>query len=248
MRSFKGVALSWTIGRAGGDPVVGPTNGLVGWWKLDETSGTSAADSSGTGNTGTTHASPAWTTAGQFNGALTFNGTTQYVSVPDVASLQLSGSWTVSTWVNPSALPASGLYYGVLSKTNASSNMNYVLTVDNASGLFGAGAPKWVVEFNQSSGPVWYAADQTSISTGTWYHLAGVWDSSTHNLYLYLNGILVATQNTGANVPDSGSGNNLTIGSRGATHTAGTLDDTRIYNRALTASEVKQLYSATGGQ
>src|ERR1019366_5109600 len=63
-------------------PVGNTTTGLVGWWKLDDGSGTSAADSSGTGNTGTLTNGPAWTTGGMNNGALSFNGTNSYVSIP----------------------------------------------------------------------------------------------------------------------------------------------------------------------
>ena len=60
-----------------GGPVGNTTNGLVGWWKLDDGSGTSAMDSSGNGNTGTLNNSPTWTTSGMNGGALTFNGTNQ---------------------------------------------------------------------------------------------------------------------------------------------------------------------------
>jgi hypothetical protein len=57
------------------------TNGLVGWWKFDDGSGTSAVDSSGNGNTGTLVNSPAWTTAGYYNGALGFpNGSANYMT------------------------------------------------------------------------------------------------------------------------------------------------------------------------
>jgi hypothetical protein len=80
-----------------------PVSGLVGWWKLDETSGTSAADSSGNGYTGTTSSSTNWTTSGMNNGALTFNGTTDYVSIP--AGLSLGTTYTMSAWVKLASTP-----------------------------------------------------------------------------------------------------------------------------------------------
>ena len=223
------------------------TNGLVGWWKLDEGSGTSAADSAGS-NTGTIVNKPTWTT-GKINGALTFNGTTQYVKIGGAASLALSGSWTVSSWVKLTSLPAAGEHFVLLGKGNGSGYRNYAFFVDNASGYFGAGAPNWAVGFTSSTPTLFHAKHTDSISTGTWYHLAGVWDSSTGNLYLYLNGALVATSNTGGGVPDGSIGNIFCIGADpvGSTVANATLDDARVYNRALSASEVRDLHLATGG-
>jgi Concanavalin A-like lectin/glucanases superfamily len=223
------------------------SSGLVGWWRFDDGSGTSAADSSGNGHTGTLTNGPTWTTSGEINGALTLaSASSQYVNVPEVASLRLSSSWTASTWVKLTALPASGHYFGLLSKTAASGNTNYGLYVDNATGFWGAGSPKWVVGFNPLSGANQYAAFQATINTGSWYYLTGVWDSSTNNLYLYLNGTLVASQNTAALVPDPSSGNPLTIGQEVGVSdfTNGTLDDARVYNRALSAAEILAMYNS----
>ncbi len=50
-----------------------PYNGLVGWWKFDETNGTVAYDSSGNGNDGNFTNGPTWTT-GKIGGALSFDG------------------------------------------------------------------------------------------------------------------------------------------------------------------------------
>ncbi len=82
-----------------------PENYLVGWWKLDETSGTTANDSALT-NHGTLNGNPAWT-SGQIDGALLFHGwpNTEYISVPDNSSLRFShtSSFTISCWVNPTS-------------------------------------------------------------------------------------------------------------------------------------------------
>ncbi len=58
-----------------------PLQGMVAYWTFDEGSGTTANDSSGSGNKGTLFNSPAWTT-GKINGALSFNGVNNYVSTP----------------------------------------------------------------------------------------------------------------------------------------------------------------------
>ena len=82
-------------------PAVAPS-GLVAYWKFDEGSGTTAADSSGNGNTGTLINGPLWT-AGRVGNALFFDGIDDNVTVLDSTSLHLSSSFTLSAWVNPTS-------------------------------------------------------------------------------------------------------------------------------------------------
>src|SRR5206468_9777237 len=82
-------------------PTVAPS-GLIAYWKFDEGSGTTVADSSGNGNTGTLVNGPVWT-AGQVGNALFFDGIDDNITVPDSASLDLSSSFTLSAWVNPAS-------------------------------------------------------------------------------------------------------------------------------------------------
>ncbi len=222
-----------------------PTSGLVGYWKFDEGSGTSAADSSGKGNTGTLANSPTWTTTGKDAGALTLNGTSQYVTVPDSASLNLSGSWTASAWVNVTSLPGSGARAKIVIREDTSTFANYSLSiVNNASCSSGVA---WRAHFDDSGGSTYATCYATTINTGVWYHVASVWDSSTSNLMIYLNGSLVATQNFTGHVPVADAGADLRLGADGAgsDYFNGTIDDTRIYNRALSAPEIWQLYNGT---
>jgi Concanavalin A-like lectin/glucanases superfamily len=219
------------------------TGGLVGWWKLDETSGTSAADATGNGNTGTLTNGPTWTT-GMNNGALTLvAASSQYVSVPDAASLQLAGSWTVSTWVKFSAFPGSGGEACMIQKDTPAGN-NYSLCYGNN---FFPSTTGIQLSFVGSFGSQYIA--YPSVSLNTWYHAVGVWDSSSKNLYLYVNGALVATQSPASNSPSSTSGSALYMGSNQYTTALlnGTMDDARIYNRALSAADIKTLYTSTGG-
>ncbi|MBK7513902.1 MAG: hypothetical protein IPI76_16845 [Chloracidobacterium sp.] len=80
---------------------------LVGCWQFSEGSGTTAADGSGNGNTGTlvgdTIPNPMWTADrfGNPSQALHFNGTSQYVKVPDSTSLDITGDITIALWVKP---------------------------------------------------------------------------------------------------------------------------------------------------
>lgn len=218
-----------------------PTNGLVGWWKLDDGSGTSAVDSSGNNNTGTLVNSPAWTT-GYYDGALTFNGgLNQYVTVPDVASLRLSGSWTVASWVNLSGLPSGGNRIKLMERQDSSGYVNYGLALDNNADC---GGIAWHALFNDTSGAGYNVCYITTINMGVWYHAAAVWDSSASSLMLYLNGALVGTQNFAGHTPTVNAGSNLTFATgHSSEYLKGTMDDARLYNRALSAAEISTLYN-----
>ena len=74
------------------------TTGLIGHWKFDEISGTTATDSSGNNNNGTLTNGPTWTT-GKINNALSFDGTDDYVNAGNPPSLNLTSSFTLSAWV-----------------------------------------------------------------------------------------------------------------------------------------------------
>jgi hypothetical protein len=215
-----------------------PISGLAGWWNFDEGSGTSAADSSGNNNTGTLQNSPTWTT-GEIGGAVgPFNGSNQNVTVPAAASLDLTGPWTVSTWVNLSQVPSSGASQTLLSRFKTA-YANYALQVDN-NNCCGAGLG-WVIKFQNSGGTFYYSKFVTPISTGTWYHLAGTWDGTT--LTMYVNGASAAASTPGA-IPILATGTTLYLGSGGPSNFMyGSLDDARLYNRALSASEVWRLYN-----
>ena len=76
------------------------TGTLVGDWKANEGSGTTLVDSSGLANNGTILGNPTWV-AGQHGQAIRFDGTGDYATVADNASLDISGAITMATWVKP---------------------------------------------------------------------------------------------------------------------------------------------------
>src|SRR5262249_26223104 len=75
--------------------------GLVAAYSFDEGSGTTVTDVSGYGNHGTLNGAT-WTTAGKFGGALSFNGTSNWVTVNDAPSLDFTTGMSLEAWVNPS--------------------------------------------------------------------------------------------------------------------------------------------------
>ncbi|MCX4471599.1 NEW3 domain-containing protein [Micromonospora sp. NBC_01655] len=205
----------------------------VGYWRLGEESGTSAEDSSGTGNRG------AYTDAVTLGrpGALTGDPDTAaeltggHIAVPDSASVSVSGSFTLEAWVNLNDVCGQ---YSVVEKYDAPAYNGYVLRVlpggrINALTLGGAGQLASV-------------EGQTVVTPDTWHHVAAVYDGST--ITVYLDGRLDGSAATKVN-PTDGAGS-LKLGARGddaGTRLAGLLDEVAVYDHALTADEVKRHYS-----
>jgi len=227
-----------------------PTSGLAGYWKFDtEACCTTTPDSSGNGNSGTlgtlTHAPAQTASAHDGSDALTFTQAfTQFVNMGDPAGLRLAGSWTVSAWVNPTFVPVASSYFGLVAKADVSAHTNYALVLDN--GPICGGGVAWAVYFNDTSGASYPTCYSATVSTGTWYLITGVWDSAAGKEYLYLNGNMVATTTPGG-VPANGSGLSFMVGldTCCGNYASATIDDVRVYNRALTPSEIANLYNGT---
>lgn len=210
--------------------------GLVGAWGFNEGAGTSVGDSSGSGNNGTlAGAGATWNAAGKYGAALSFNGSSGAVTVPHSTSLGLNSSYTLEAWVNPTALSD---YQTVLIKEASFGGCGYWLqTTGNklASGFNNGGCRE-------------YVGSTPTIPLNQWSHLAAVFDNAANTHTLYLNGvaILTATETT-TPVPNTQP---LVFGQSacdfcGSERWRGLIDDIRIYNRALTPTEI-QTDMATG--
>ncbi len=81
-------------------PGPGPPAGLVAAWGFDEGFGTTTVDRSANANTGTL-SNATWATTGKFGNALSFNGSSASVNVPDSNSLDLTTGMTIEGWVQP---------------------------------------------------------------------------------------------------------------------------------------------------
>ena len=215
----------------------GPTtNGLVGWWQFDEDSGTSTADNSGNGDTGTLQNSPTWTT-GKYSGALDFSGTNQYVSVADANFLDLTNG-SVAAWIKRDT---SGAWHSIVAKGGSNNNYdhNYGFEIRDTNVLLCA------VGDGVSGGHAAVLNTTATISTGTWYHVACTWDGST--MRIYINGAESVNGSQSGLVPAANT-SPLYIGQFGGNTDRfdGLIDDVRVYNRALSAQEVADLYTGFG--
>ncbi|MBU6232465.1 hypothetical protein KGP36_07565 [Patescibacteria group bacterium] len=205
------------------------TCGLVGWWKLDDGSGTTAADSSGNGNTGTLVNGPTWTT-GKIGGALRFDGM-NYVSTPNTVTVP--ASFTFSMWFKSiGAILGSGTVIGW-------SYRGFTFFYSNPHKI------SFSVDGSYYDG----AIATVNVDDGQWHMITGTYSSGgTPQLFIdgSLNKISTQTQFNSSNDRFMiGSDNGTGFGYGGV---PATLDDVRVYNRALSAAEVQSLYQeATAG-
>src|SRR5262245_4562374 len=199
-----------------------PPSGLVAAYAFDEGAGTTSADVSGNGFTATLVSSPSWV-AGQFGSALSFNGTSSYAATGLTTNLP---NWTVSGWVYSPAGPTSAGYGAPIHR-----EANYQINWNHANPAFQGAAGVRV------SG-AWYAASFGALAANTWYNLAATYDGET--LKAYTNGVLV-TSNTTPSGPADADANALTIGRHAAASEffQGSVDNVRIYNRALSLTEIQ---------
>src|SRR5207248_4699384 len=137
--------------------------GLVAAYNFNEGSGTTVADGSGTGNTGTVSGA-AWTTAGRYGKALSFNGTSSRVTVAGASSLNLSTALTLEAWVNPTAL--SGGWRTVILK-EAGAEENYSLYANDD-----MPRPEAAVRIG---GAYDIATGTSALPLNTWSHLASTY-------------------------------------------------------------------------
>ena len=213
---------------------------LVAWYTLDsnDISGTSVTDKSGNGNTGTTQNSPT-AVPGKLGQALKFvTASNQYIDAGNNSSVQVTGNITLATWFNATAINFP--YDGLIVKGYDGSHTGYQLDFQNDVSTGGVNA-LLCASYNGSSFGTYYAYG-SNIVTGKWYHAVCTYDGTNWNLYL--NGTLVA-HTAGAQGAFSTS-QNLIIGEAnfgGASSAfSGSFDDVRVYNRALSAAEMAQLY------
>jgi chitodextrinase len=222
------VAARDTAGNAGPNsnaasvttPAINPN--LIAAYSFNEGSGTTVGDGSGHGNTGTiTNAT--WTAAGKYGNALAFDGATSRVTINDSPSLHLTNGMTLEAWINPSALLSGWddiIYRG---------NDDYYLILFNGAPVAG------VTTANLSSSSNTFGPSVLPLNT--WTHIAQTFDGTT--VRLFVNGAQVASTPLSGSIQDMN--NPLEIGSDHifGQYFQGLIDDVRVYNIALTQSQIQ---------
>jgi glucose/arabinose dehydrogenase len=205
----------------------------IAYWRLGETSGTTAADEIG-GHTGTYVGGPTLGVTGALtadpNTAMTGNGTSQYVGVADSTAFRFAGTapFSAEVWF----------------RHTADATYRRVLSAENASGLgwdIYSQSTGWGFRRSGAGGAA-EAATGTPAGTG-WVDAVATFDGTT--MRLYKNGALVSSKvGSGVSVPSDAT---FVIGRYGGANVSnfnGTLDEPAIYNYALTPAQVAAHYSA----
>ena len=211
-------------------------------YAFDEGAGTTAADASGHGLTGTLTGGATWI-VGKYGTAVNLDGSDDFVNLGNPTGLQLTGSMTVSAWVYSAAFPVDDA--AIVSK-RAGTEVGYQLdtTTDRGPRTIG-------FKLTSSSGSNMMRYGATTLQLNTWYHVTGVYDAAARTMSVYLNGQLDNGSLVGTvTAAQQNSANNVNIGRRGSSGSAfsGRIDDTRVYNRALGAAEVQtDMASPLGG-
>jgi hypothetical protein len=207
--------------------------GLVGYWKFDEGTGTTAYDSSGNNNHGELTNGPTWVD-GKYGKALRFDGIDDYVEIPDSPELRLNESkgLTIMLWFYRTSYPQ---YDNVLvSKQVYPGWVEYQLDLINTGNL----------EFKTWDGYNNAVIGSTSVpDANKWYHVAYVMNNTHWDFYV--NGTLENSGTTSYDLYISNS--NLTIGQDiGAATFNGIIDEVKVHDRTLSAGEIWAEYTRTG--
>jgi chitodextrinase len=209
-------------------------SGLAAAFAFGEGSGTTLFDSSSSGTTGIVKGA-SWTSSGKYGNALSFDGVSNYVDLGRPSALISTGSMTWEAWVYPATVPADDGQ--IIALSNDAAGWQFKTTPDTGPRTFGL-----AVSPDSSSHIQLYG--KTTVALNTWYHVAGVYDAAARTLHIYVNGVLddgalLGTVPAAQVLP---TGVNVNIGRRGGAsgfYLGGTIDEVRIYTRALSQSEIQ---------
>ncbi len=229
------LAVSLIAGAANADI----TTGLVGYWKLDDGSGTTAVDSSGYGNDGTLEGSPEWKTTGDDfrigTGALDFvYDDSDYVDCGNDPIFNITDEITVSVWIKVSEF--NQRFQVIVGKDGGSWMLSRNRFTDNL---------RWYCEGITGADGNYYVTGTVPVNDGEWHHIAGVYDGST--ISLYTDGVLDVSQS--AFGPINTNDHPVWISGRAIATDRwwnGLIDDVRVYNQGLSADDIMELYLYRG--
>lgn len=205
------------------------TRGLVAYYPMDSGSGSTATEKA-LNNDGTINGA-SWSTDSKLGEAcLKFDGTDDYV---DMGVLPLSGSLTVSCWMKASEFTG-GEQQIVGNYNGGQSSQHYQLRLLDDT-------VEWVID----DGSTGTFANVSAVTTGSWYHVVGVFRSDISSMRAYVDGAKNLDRSYSGSIPDFQTASTR-LGTRSDENNwnfHGSIDDVRIYDRALSTPEVKALYS-----
>ena len=216
--------MTATLDWGDGTPPQTMAVGLVGHWPFDGT----ADEATGTGLSGTVQG--ATFSAGQVGQAMTFDGQDDVVSLPTPADADALPAFTWSARIFPVSMGEGG--FGRILQHSAS---------DISWSIGWTPTPRMGLQVHTAMGFQELLSDANSITLNAWNHVAVTYDG--HTMAFYVNDVPVGSGTTATYTPVGGG--EMLVGNRAALDRTfdGRIDDLRLYSTALSAQEVRALYS-----
>lgn len=212
----------------------------IGYWDFNENTGTSTVyDKSGNGLNASmsNFTNSSWVPgAPGKSSALSFNGSTNILTVSDSSSLDIASSFTLEAWIYPKSIAGPGSYSTILTREDSvTSNSNYYLEL-NSDDEINCGF--------YSSGYQEHSTSNSPVSLNEWQHISCVFDTSANTIKIFHNGVLQASDAETSNLVTNNSP--LTIGEAPIGNVQqfdGYLDELKIYNYARSNAQVAYDYN-----
>lgn len=207
--------------------------GPVGYWKMDEKSGTNAFDSSGNGNTGTLNSGVAWDN-GKFGGTSSMDGNDDYVDMGTNTILQPKNI-SLELWYY---FQTGGEAFGGLIDKSANNwtTESYLLDSFSVNTDCTGNTDTDFVTFTIYTAACHGLTSGSALTNNAWHHIAATYDGAT--MKLYINGTLSSSLTTSGDITYS-TARNFQVGALNSTlNQIGKYDDVKVYNYARTAQQV----------
>jgi hypothetical protein len=201
----------------------------IAYWPLDATSGTVAVDATGDGDNGTVNGA-AWNPDGEVNGCLTFNGFSSYVQI----SKPVSNDFSIVFWARTTQTAGTGQWYngaGLVDGDSPGIANDFGTALVGGKFAFGVGNPDTTI---LSTNP---------INDGNWHQCVAARVRSTGAISVYMDGVLQATGFGNTNPLNASAALMFGRIASGGGYFNGSLDEIKIFNRALGNNEVNALFN-----
>jgi N-acetylneuraminic acid mutarotase len=211
---------------------IGPIEGLVGWWKFDEGSGTVAYDSSGNGHDGNLTNGPTWTT-GKIGGALSFDGVDDHIIMQNFLGIGGRNPRSITAWIKTTTSNSTICEYG---KDQDSQRWTFIISAEG------------YLRNEVYNGAL---VASSKINDGNWHFVCSILPPNSTkigNLLHYADGIVEeasfsSDKHFSTTLLEHFIIGRRTLGNSKQDFYTGLIDDVRIYDRALSAEEVQALYN-----
>ena len=207
-------------------------DGIVGYWHFNEGTGTSTYDASSNDNTGTLTNGPTWQSGSscKVGGCLDFNGSGDYVSIINPNNFNYD-VFTVSAWINTTV---TGTFETFIGRKMSTQGWNL---------LIGSGNKLRLRMDTSTIGNSYPIVTGPLINDGNWHHIAAVVNLPSSQINLYVDGEDAGSSAIiGGTFTETDGTLNIMGPALGTGYSTGKIDEVRIYNRALTASEIQAHY------